>query len=145
VVFTYDHMQMRSSREFRLVLVPAYAVVLIALIDAPLAFVLWKLVTPNTGLIYLATAMFFFLSYEWLHLSYHLPETSFIGRLPLIAKLREHHRRHHDPRLMKTWNFNVTVPVFDWIYGSNWSPERERARAGRRARRSAAAPSESPS
>jgi sterol desaturase/sphingolipid hydroxylase (fatty acid hydroxylase superfamily) len=83
--------------------------------------------------------MFFFLSYEWLHLSYHLPKESFIGRLGIVALLREHHRRHHDPRLMKRWNFNVTVPVFDWIRGTVWSPEREAARDARRKERRAAA------
>ena len=31
--------------------------------------------------------MMFFLSYEWLHLAYHLPPTTFLGRRPLIAAL----------------------------------------------------------
>jgi hypothetical protein len=43
---------------------------------------------------------------------------------------------------MKRWNFNVTVPVFDWIHRSVWSPEREAEADAKRAarRRSAAAP-----
>ncbi|MBK7399278.1 MAG: hypothetical protein IPJ34_24170 [Myxococcales bacterium] len=32
--------------------------------------------------------------------------------------LREHHRRHHHPRLMQRWNFNVTIPLFDWLHRS---------------------------
>jgi len=51
--------------------------------------------------------------YELSHLSYHLPETTWIGRRRVIRWLREHHARHHDPRLMQKWNFNVTIPVFD--------------------------------
>jgi sterol desaturase/sphingolipid hydroxylase (fatty acid hydroxylase superfamily) len=64
--------------------------------------------------------MFFFLSYEWTHLAYHLPDGR-LGRLSLVRHLRELHRRHHDPRLMKRWNFNITVPVFDVIRGTLWS------------------------
>jgi hypothetical protein len=135
VIYTYDDFTMRERREFRLVLVPAYAVVLIALINAPLAWGLGRFVAPNVACLYLATSMLFFITYEWLHLAYHFPPDTFVGRLRLIAKLREHHRRHHDPRLMKTWNFNVTVPVFDWVHRTTWSPEREAERTEKRARR----------
>jgi hypothetical protein len=139
VVFTFDDMAMRERREWWLVLMPAYAVVLVALLSAPIAAGAGALFGANTGCLYLVASMFFFLSYEWLHLAYHLPRESLIGRNALIARLREHHRRHHDPRLMKRWNFNVTVPVFDWIHGRVWSPEREAADEGRRAQRRAAA------
>jgi len=71
------------------------------------------------------TSMAFFLSYEWLHMAYHMPEDSRIGRMAIIRRLREQHRRHHEPRLMKRWNFNVTFPVFDVILGTAWSPARE--------------------
>lgn len=137
VVYTYDDMAMRSPRELWLILMPSYAVVLVALINAPLTFIVAKLFSTNVGFVYLATSMIFFLGYEWLHLSYHLPKTSFIGKSPIIARLRELHRRHHDPRLMKQWNFNVTFPLFDWIYRTNWSPEREREVVEKRERKRA--------
>ncbi len=142
VVFTYDDMAMRDRREWWLVLMPAYAVVLVALINAPLALGVGALLGANTGCLYLVASMAFFLSYEWLHLAYHLPRESPVGRNALLARLREHHRRHHDPRLMKRWNFNVTVPVFDWVHGRVWSPQREasdEARRAERRRRAAAA------
>jgi len=131
VVYTYDDMAMRDRDERWLVLVPAYAVVLVALLNVPIAWACAALFAPNVGYLFLVTSMFFFLSYEWLHLSYHMPPDSFVGRMKVIALLREQHRRHHDPRLMKRWNFNVTVPLFDWIVGTEWSPERHAARAAR--------------
>jgi Fatty acid hydroxylase superfamily len=136
VAFTHDDMAMRSSRELWLVLMPAYAVVLVALINAPIAYLTATLTSPNAGYLYLATSMVFFLSYEWLHLAYHLPPSSLIGRSTLIARMREHHRRHHDPRRMKRWNFNVTVPLFDAILGTLWSPKRGQEAARRERRRS---------
>lgn len=135
VIYTYDDMTMRSNREWRLVLMPAYAIVLVFVMMAPIVAALWRFVTPNVALLHLATSMLFFLAYEWMHLAYHLPPEHPIGRLGIVRRLRELHRRHHDPRLMKRWNFNVTVPVFDWIHGTIWSEEREQARRARRARR----------
>jgi hypothetical protein len=132
VIYQHDDMALRSPREMRLILMPTYAIVIVFLLDVPIALALGRWVSPNVGLFVLATAMSFFLSYEWLHLAYHLPEDSFIGRLSLVRRLRELHRRHHDPSLMKRWNFNVTLPLFDWVHGTVWSPERaERRRAQR--------------
>ncbi|MFO0759328.1 MAG: sterol desaturase family protein [Byssovorax sp.] len=132
VIYTYDDLAMRDRRELRLILMPAYAVFLVAAINTPLALLLWKVTTPTVSELYLVTSMIFFLGYEWLHCMYHLPTDSFIGRRAIIGLLREHHRRHHDPRLMKHWNFNVTLPLFDWLHGTTWSKEREAARAARR-------------
>lgn len=138
VIYVYDDLTMRSAREAWLVMMPPYAVVLVFLVDLPFALAAAALFTANVGCLFLATSMLFFLSYEWLHLSYHLPKDSVIGRARVVSLLREHHRRHHDPRLMKRWNFNVTLPLFDWIHGTVWSPERERRRDEKRAARRAA-------
>jgi hypothetical protein len=135
VVYTYDDMAMRGARELQLILMPAYAVLLVALINAPLAYLAARFVAPNVGYIYLVTSMGFFLTYEWLHLAYHLPPSHPISRIGLVARLREHHRRHHDPRLMRAWNFNVTVPMFDWVHRTMWTKEREAERAERRGAR----------
>ena len=62
VVYTYDDFTMRSLRETKLVLMPAYAVVLVFALDLPLAALVGKVFTTNTGLLYLATAMAFFKS-----------------------------------------------------------------------------------
>jgi hypothetical protein len=132
VLYRYEDMAMRSMRELHLILMPAYAVVLVFAIDLPLAYGLYLLTSANTALLFLVAAMIFFLTYEWLHLAYHLPETSRVGRSAVISRLRELHRRHHDPALMKRWNFNVTLPLFDWIHGTMWSPERARTRAAAR-------------
>jgi hypothetical protein len=130
VVYTYDGMQLRSPRELRLILMPAYAVVLVFALDMPLAFGVAALASRNAALLFVATSMVFFLAYEWLHMAYHLPEASPAYRLPLLRRLREVHRRHHDPRLMKRWNFNVTIPLFDVIHGTLWSPARARGLRG---------------
>ncbi|WP_437656275.1 sterol desaturase family protein [Sorangium sp. So ce1182] len=122
LAFTADDMALRSARELWLVLTPPGSALLVLALLLPIAAAAGLLLSPDAALLGLATAMGLFVSYEWLHLAYHLPPDSPVYRVPGLARLREHHRRHHDPRLMKRWNFNVTVPVFDLVRGTLWSP-----------------------
>lgn len=114
-IYMTDDMAMRSRREFFFVLIPAYGIVAVALAVLPIAAVLFALHQRNLACLFVATTMGYVVSYEWLHLAYHMPETSFVGRLWIVRALRRHHAVHHDPRLMQKWNFNVTVPLWDWV------------------------------
>lgn len=118
MVYVEDDMALRSVKEFRLILIPAAGVLGIVLAAAPGAFLVARFWSPTAGCLFLLSGSFSMVSYEVLHLCYHAPKESFIGRLWLIAVLRAHHARHHDPRLMQRYNFNVTVPLFDWIMGT---------------------------
>jgi hypothetical protein len=131
-IYVTSDMAMRSRREFRLVLIPAYGILLIALQLLPLLGLLLLLGQANMALLMLATSMGYVLSYEWLHLSYHLPPQSFIGRRALVRVLRHHHAIHHDPALMQRWNMNVTFPLWDWVKGTIYTPERAAAYQERR-------------
>lgn len=118
MVFTTEDMALRSTREFRLVLIPAAGVLSIVLSVGPLAALLGYASTPNAGWLLLVTAGLYMVLYELTHLAYHMPDGSFVGGLRVVQRLRQHHAKHHDPRLMQAWNFNVTVPLFDWIMGT---------------------------
>ena len=118
MMYVEEDMALRSSKEFRLVLMPALGVLGIVLTTAPFAIAIARFWSSNAGWLFLVTASLFMVSYELLHLAYHAPKDSFVGRRRIIGVLRAHHARHHDPRLMQKWNFNVTVPVFDWIMGT---------------------------
>jgi hypothetical protein len=118
VIFVREDMAMRATREFRLVLIPAYGIVAIFLTTLPITAALWWLVSANVACLWVATTMAYVVSYEWLHLSYHLPADSRIGRSAVIRRLRHHHAVHHTPELMQRWNFNVTVPLADWLLGT---------------------------
>lgn len=118
MIYVTDDMAIRDWREFHLVLIPAYGLFLIFVTLAPINALLWWLGLRNVALLYTATAMAYAVSYEWLHLSYHLPRDHWIGRRKLIEILRRHHAVHHDPRLMQRWNFNVTLPFWDWVQGT---------------------------
>ena len=118
VIFVRDDMAMRSTREFRLVLIPFYGILAIFVTSLPITAALWFLVSHNVALLWVACTMGYTVAYEWLHLSYHLPESNPIARSALIRVLRHHHAVHHTPELMQRWNFNVTVPLADWLLGT---------------------------
>jgi len=118
VLYTFDRMAIESYRELKLVLVPAFGVAAIVLAIAPPALLLGWLVSENAAWLVVATGALYVVFYEVAHLSYHLPASHPVSRWSLVRKLREQHRRHHDPRLMQRFNFNVTVPLWDWVRGT---------------------------
>ena len=62
--------------------------------------------------------MFYFVSYEILHFTYHIDENTRVGRMWMVRVLREHHRIHHSQRLMSRYNFNITWPLADLLFGT---------------------------
>lgn len=120
-LFVEEDMAIRSTKEFRLILIPAYGILAIFFVTLPLSLGIAHFFDQrNVGLLFLATCMAYTVSYEWLHLAYHLPEQSWVGRLSLVQALRRHHATHHRPELMQRWNFNVTIPLWDWVRGTSY-------------------------
>ncbi len=115
VVFITDDMAIRGARELRLVLIPAVGIALAFLGLLPIAAAIWLLGQHNLGALFAAVMIAYVVLYEWTHLAYHLPADSRVGRLGVVRVLRRHHAIHHDPRLMQRWNFNITVPLWDWL------------------------------
>jgi sterol desaturase/sphingolipid hydroxylase (fatty acid hydroxylase superfamily) len=126
-LYVTEDMAMRSRREFRLVLLPAYGIVILLAVVLPLMAGLWLIGQRNVALLFVATCAFYTLSYEWLHLCYHLPADSFLGRRWLVRTLRRQHATHHAPELMQRWNFNVTIPLWDVLRGTLYKGARAEA------------------
>lgn len=121
-VYVAGDLAIRDVRELKLVLLPAYGVLAIVALTSPLAALLVWLGQPNLGALWIATVVGYVLSYEWLHLAYHLPDGHPVGGLRAIRWLRRHHETHHQPHLMQRWNFNVTLPLWDQVRGTVYRP-----------------------
>ncbi|MBM4265650.1 MAG: sterol desaturase family protein [Deltaproteobacteria bacterium] len=119
MLYLTDDMAMREKREYRLVLIPGYGLLLIFLGQVVVSSGLWWLGQPNVACLWVATSIAYAVSYEWLHFSYHLPHDHPVSRNPVIRKLAHHHAVHHDPRIMQRYNMNVTVPLMDWVMGTS--------------------------
>jgi hypothetical protein len=130
MLYLTDDMAIRDDREYRLVLIPAFGLFLIFVGQIPMTMALWWFGLPNVACLYLATAIAYAVSYEWLHFSYHLPHDHPVAKNPIILRLAHHHAVHHDPRIMQRYNMNVTVPLTDWVMGTAVdSADRVRPRA----------------
>jgi hypothetical protein len=116
--FDGGSLAIHDPRELKLVLLPAFGVIGMFAGAIPPGLALAALVSPNVGALWVASTVGYVLAYEWFHLSYHLPEDSFVGRRALVRVLRRHHALHHTPALMQRANFNVTVPLWDWLLGT---------------------------
>jgi hypothetical protein len=119
-VYVSDDMFIREWRELKLILLPAWGVLAILVASSPVAIALALVRQPNLAALWVASVVAYVLSYEWLHLAYHLPAEGMVGRLRVTRWLRQHHQRHHAPQLMQRWNFNVTLPIWDHVRGTVW-------------------------
>lgn len=127
--FTHDAMDYESSRDFKMVLFPpSMLLFFLGGIAAPVAALLFVLASTNVAWLFVLTAMGYFLTYEWLHFVYHFDPRTGVGRLRAVAWLRRHHQRHHDKALMAKWNFNITFPISDLLFGTYRRSDRARSR-----------------
>jgi hypothetical protein len=120
--FTED-MEIKNTRELRFVLIPSFGIFLILLGTLPAAAAIWLAGQHNVAALFIVMSQLYVVSYEWLHMSYHLPRRSFIGRRWLVRKLGRHHAIHHAPERMNLWNMNVNFPFWDWVRGTIYRGE----------------------
>ena len=121
--FTETEMAFDSSRDFKAVLFPPILVFFFLLaFGTPTALLLGWLISPNVAWLFAMTGTAYFLNYELLHFSYHVPASSWIARLPFMAALRRHHTLHHDQSLMVHYHFNITYPIADRVMGTLHRP-----------------------
>jgi hypothetical protein len=122
--YTHQAMAAASPRDYYLVLFPPILIVFFfGLFALPVGLLLTWLTTANVARLFVATAVGYFLTYEWLHFSYHQDPDGWIGRRWLVRRLRAHHTAHHDLGLMQKYNFNITFPICDWLFGTTWRPQ----------------------
>ncbi len=122
--FTNEAAAFESTQDYRAVLFPPILVIFFfGFFALPIAAVLYYVASPNVGYLFVLTAILYFLNYELLHFAYHCDPESRIGRLPLIRTFRKHHIAHHDKRLMTKYNFNITYPICDYLFGTHYRNE----------------------
>ena len=123
--YTHEAMAAESPRDFQMVLFPPIMLIFfLGCMATPIGLGLAVVGTPNLAWLFVATSVGYFLTYEWLHFSYHQPEASWIGRRALVRHLRRHHAIHHDPTRMTSVNFNITFPIADRVFGTLSRTER---------------------
>ncbi len=117
--FTKGLISFDTSKDVKAVLFPPVLLIFFFFaFTLPVALLFWWLWSMNAALLFMVTVFSYYLNYEWLHFAYHLPDTHLVARLPFIRILRKLHHTHHDTSLMTKYNFNITYPIFDIIFGT---------------------------
>jgi hypothetical protein len=119
VFFTYDNFTFDTAQDVKAVLFPPVLLLFFFFaFTLPAAILFYYIWSANAALLFVATIFAYYLNYEWLHFAYHLPKSHFIAKLPLISTLRKLHHTHHNIQLMTKYNFNITYPIFDLLFGT---------------------------
>ena len=119
--FTHEAMAYEGTQDYKMVLFPPVMILFfVGLHAVPVGVLLYYLTSRNVAYLFVATAIGYFLTYEWLHFMYHLRADSLPGRFPFMKTLRWLHTEHHDPALMSNYNFNITFPICDYLFGTRY-------------------------
>jgi hypothetical protein len=124
--FAPGHMTYESARDWRVILFPAWLIVLhTLLVTLPLWWLLKPLDANVAGLVG-GCLVLGYLTYEVFHACEHLPPHNRITRLPWIRQMRRLHELHHRREMMQQRNFNIVFPLMDYLFGTlYWEPEPE--------------------
>lgn len=116
-------MPYETARDWRVILFPAWLIVLFSLPT----FAAWWLLSQldgNLAALFAGSMLLGYMSYEVVHACEHLPAEHPVSRLPWIRQMRRLHALHHRRELMHSRNFGIVHPLMDWLYGTlHWEPE----------------------
>jgi len=119
VFFTDKVLVFDSSKDFYILFFPTWVVAGFVLSYFPaLYFIGPYFLSINSICLAMSMGSLYFLLYEILHFCSHLPETHPVLRIPGVRYMWEHHKAHHNPKLMASCNFNIVYPLMDILMGT---------------------------
>jgi sterol desaturase/sphingolipid hydroxylase (fatty acid hydroxylase superfamily) len=116
--FTAERMAVDTADDVRWVLFPPWALPLLVVSVLPFFLALGFAASAEAAWLLLLAVLAYYGVYEVLHTLAHLPASHALAGLGPVQALTRHHRLHHDPALMRRWNFNFAVPIGDWLFGT---------------------------
>ncbi|VVP82640.1 hypothetical protein PS918_02450 [Pseudomonas fluorescens] len=122
--FAPGSMAYDSARDWRVILFPAWLIVVhTILISLPLWWLI-RLFDANVAGLVGGCLVLGYLAYEVFHACEHLPPHNPLTRLPWIRQMRHLHELHHRREMMQERNFNIVFPLMDYLFGTlYWEPE----------------------
>ena len=122
--FAPGHMTYDSARDWRVILFPAWLIVVHTLVITLPVWWLLEQFDANVAGLFGGCLVLGYLTYEVFHACEHLPPENPVTRLPWIRQMRRLHELHHRRELMQERNFNIVFPLMDYLFGTlYWEPE----------------------
>lgn len=122
--FAPGHMTYDNARDWRVILFPAWLIVVHTVVFTLPVWWLLKQVDANVAGLFGGCLVLGYLMYEVFHACEHLPPDNPVTRLPWIRQMRRLHELHHRRELMQERNFNIVFPLMDYLFGTlYWEPD----------------------
>ena len=125
--FTYETMAVDAWPEIRWVLFPPWALPLLVATVVPLALLVGAIAGARDAWLFVLVVIAYYALYVVLHALAHLPADAPLARVRAVRALTHHHRVHHDLALMRRWNFNFAIPLFDVLLRTRYAGAASRA------------------
>lgn len=116
--FAPGQMAYDTARDWRVILFPAWLIVLHCLLVTLPAWWLLVQFNGNVAALFAGCMILGYLTYEVFHACEHLPPSNPLTRLPWIRQMRHLHQLHHRRELMQARNFNIVLPLMDYLFGT---------------------------
>jgi hypothetical protein len=124
--FTYDDITYTDMWDYRAIFFPRFIVAGFIIFVLPVFYFLALfLFNENVAHAFCGSAAGYFLLYELFHWASHLPHDHFVMKIRWIRSMREHHRIHHDTKLMNKYNFCIVYPLMDILCGTKYKGKYE--------------------
>ncbi|HXH75009.1 MAG TPA: sterol desaturase family protein [Bacteriovoracaceae bacterium] len=119
--FTQDFITYDEDMDFFAVFFPMIVIFGFAIVAQPIFYFSFKyLFGSNLAFAFASGTAMYFLLYEFVHWSCHLAENHPLQKIPWLSGMRKHHLIHHNPKLMKDYNFCIVYPLMDYVMGTKY-------------------------
>lgn len=115
-----EHFYFEQPEDYYAAILPPYIFVGLSLVIALIAGGVALLFGGDRGWQFALIGYGYYLLYEVLHFSYHTKAHSWLKRVPFVEFLSRGHLYHHRVALMSRYNFNITFPIFDKLFRTQY-------------------------
>lgn len=117
--FTHEAMEVETKDDYTFATTNAKSVAtLFGAILIPTTILIGFVLGLNIASWFYIGSMAYYMLYETTHLTSHLKDDHLLLKIPYFRKAKARHRTHHNTRLMRECNFNVSFPLFDRVFGT---------------------------
>ncbi|MBK25479.1 MAG: hypothetical protein CME70_15900 [Halobacteriovorax sp.] len=119
VFYTEENVTWKDTRDWYTMFFPPEIVFAFIVLYHPIFYYLLKpVIGSNTTHTFLMASSCYFILYEIIHFTSHLPSKHPLLKIPFLRMMRRHHQIHHSPRLMGHYNFCIVFPLVDHLLGT---------------------------
>jgi len=114
-MFSNDEMSVGCFKDMNMVMLPFFIHgFVLGLVYLPFAYLVEYIFGTNIGWLLMFCVTVHLIWYEIVHTISH------IGSNVILRGLSQHHRHHHNPKLLGEYNFGIATTIFDKYFGTRY-------------------------